>query len=121
MEWSEELTDSGNAEIIARYFGFDILFVPEAGKNGDYFVWTGTHWEHDKGGVRMLDFAKSVSGVLLIEAAKLPEDSAKRNELVAWAMKCGNMDKQRNMIDSVRTLVNTVLKSEFNRKPMLLN
>lgn len=121
VEWSEELTDSGNAEIIARYFGFDILFVPEAGKKGDYFVWTGTHWEHDKGGVRMLDFAKSVSGVLLIEAGKLPEDSDKRSQLVAWAMKCGNMDKQRNMIDSVRTLVKTVHKSEFNRKPMLFN
>jgi hypothetical protein len=37
VEWSEQKSDKGNAELLARYFGYDILFVPEAGKAGGYY------------------------------------------------------------------------------------
>jgi len=74
VKWSEQQSDKGNAELLARYYGFDILFVPEAGKKGDYFVWTGTHWAHDKGHVRMLEMAKSLVSVLLIHASKQEDE-----------------------------------------------
>jgi putative DNA primase/helicase len=119
VEWSGEKNDAGNAELLARYFGYDIIFVPEAGQKGGYFVWTGSHWEFDKGNVRMMGFAKQVSGILLVEASKL--DGDKKDSLAGWAIKSGNVSMQRNMIESVRTLVRTVHKSEFNRKPMVYN
>jgi len=70
VEWSEQKSDTGNAELLARYFGRDILFVPEAGKAGGYYVWTGTHWEHDKGNAAMYRMAKQITGILLVHASK---------------------------------------------------
>jgi len=120
VEWSKQKSDKGNAELLAQYFGYDILFVPEAGKAGGYYVWTGTHWEYDKGNAAMYRMAKEITGILLVHAAK----QATKNEQEDWAgyaISCGNAGKLKNMIELVRTHVRTVHKSEFNNQRMLLN
>lgn len=120
VEWSEQKSDKGNAELLARYFGHDILFVPEAGKAGGYYVWTGTHWEHDKGNAAMYRMAKQISSILLVHASK-QETAEQREEWATYAISCGNAGKLKNMIELVRTHVRTVHKSEFNDQRMLLN
>jgi P4 family phage/plasmid primase-like protien len=120
VEWSEQKSDKGNAELFARYFGYDILFVPEAGKAGGYYVWNGTHWEHDKGNAAMYHMAKQITGILLIYASQ-QTTPVKQEEWASYAISCGNAGKLKNMIELVRTHVRTVHKSEFNNQPMLLN
>jgi P4 family phage/plasmid primase-like protien len=120
VEWSEQKSDKGNAELLARYFGYDIVFVPEAGKAGGYYVWTGTHWEHDKGNAAMYRMAKQISGILLIHASQ-QASADQRDEWASYAISCGNAGKLKNMIELVRTHVRTVHKSEFNSQRMLLN
>ena len=99
---------------MARYFGYDIVFVPEAGKAGGYYVWTGTHWEHDKGNAAMYRMAKEITGIILVHASQ----QATMDEAGRWAsyaISCGNAGKLKNMI-LVRTHVRTVHKSEFNHQ-----
>jgi P4 family phage/plasmid primase-like protien len=120
VEWSEQKSDKGNAELLAQYFGYDILFVPEAGKAGGYYVWTGTHWEHDKGNAAMYRMAKKITGILLVHASKQPT-ADQREEWASYAISCGNAGKLKNMIELVRTHVRTIHKSEFNNQRMLLN
>lgn len=120
VEWSEQKSDKGNAELLARYFGYDILFVPEAGKAGSYYVWTGTHWEHDKGNAAMYRMAKQITGILLVHASKQATKD-EQEDWAAYAISCGNAGKLKNMIELVRTHVSAVHKSEFNNQRMLLN
>jgi len=120
VEWSEQKSDKGNAELLAQYFGYDILFVPEAGKAGGYYVWTGTHWEYDKGNAAMYRRAKEITGILLVHASK-QATADQREEWASYAISCGNAGKLKNMIELVRTHVRTVHKSEFNNQRMLLN
>ena len=120
VEWSEQKSDKGNAELLARYFGYDILFVPEAGKAGGYYVWTGTHWEHDKGNAAMYRMAKQITGILLVHASQ-QATAVEQEEWASYAISCGNAGKLKNMIELVRTHVRTVHKSEFNNQRMLLN
>ena len=120
VEWSEQKSDKGNAELLARYFGYDILFVPEAGKAGSYYVWTGTHWEHDKGNAAMYRMAKQITAILLVHASKQATKDEQK-DWAAYAVSCGNAGKLKNMIELVRTHVRTVHKSEFNNQRMLLN
>jgi len=120
VEWSEQKSDKGDAELLARYFGYDIVFVPEAGKAGGYYVWTGTHWEHDKGNAAMYRMAKEITGILLVHASK-QATAYQREEWATYAISCGNAGKLKNMIELVRTHVRTVHKSEFNNQRMLLN
>jgi P4 family phage/plasmid primase-like protien len=120
VEWSEQKSDKGNAELLARYFGNDILLVPEAGKAGGYYVWTGTHWGHDKGNAAMYRMAAQMTGVLLVHASK-QETADQREDWASYAISCGNAGKLKNMIELVRTHVRTVHKSEFNNQRMLLN
>jgi hypothetical protein len=88
VEWSEQKSDKGNAELLARYFGYDILFVPEAGKAGGYYVWTGTHWEHDKGSAAMYRMAKEVTGILLVHASR-QVTAGEQEEWASYAISCG--------------------------------
>lgn len=120
VEWSEQKSDKGNAELLARYFGHDILFVPEAGKAGGYYVWTGTHWEHDKGNAAMYRMAEQITRILLVHASQ-QATADEREDWASYAVSCGNAGKLKNMIELVRTHIRTVHKSEFNNQRMLLN
>jgi len=120
VEWSEQKSDKGNAELLARYFGYDILFVPEAGNKGGYYVWTGTHWEHDKGNAAMYRMAKQITGILLVHASK-QATTDEQEKWASYAISCGNAGNLKNMIELVRTHVRTVHKNQFNEQRMLFN
>lgn len=75
-----ELNDSGNAQRLILYHGNDLFFVLWLG----WFVWSGTHWAQDDGGMLLRRRAHDVQRRIRAEAWQIGADTAEA-DLVAQA------------------------------------
>lgn len=111
-------TETGAAERFAALHRDEVHFVPEWGR---WFVWTGTHWAPDVGGVLVLERTKAVTQEILTEAAACKNEK-RSEELTRWALVSQRL--------YCRTATVALAKSEpgiatshreFDGDPMLLN
>jgi putative DNA primase/helicase len=113
---SQEFTDRNNALILAESLKDKALWVPSWG----WMVWTGTHWERDKDGSRVLAIAREALPNCYLERAMKASDYKEREKLCEYAKRA---HKRHNIISAIE-LAKGDLRADpkdFDHNPWLLN
>lgn len=108
-------TDLGNAERLRDLYGNNIRWCEDA---GGWFLWTGTHWRHDKSAA-IRTYAYYTARAILREAADATSPDA-RDTLIVWARKSEMRRSTEAMIEQVKPMV-AIEPEAFDSDPWLLN
>jgi len=111
------LSDSGNAERFAFYFGDDIKFCKT---NGKWYLWQGNVWEADLTGA-IYDFVRKVIQLLYEEASQEVVEE-KRKALLKHISYSEKYFNQKNFLALAETNIKTrITIDEFDNRPFLFN
>jgi putative DNA primase/helicase len=112
----EHLTDVGNGQRLARYFGEDLRYVPEL---GNWFVYENGLWQRDNDG-HINRLAKKTTDRMIQEGRQMTDDE-QRQRLMKHALASENSFRLKAMIDMAATEEGIVLHQEgLDRNPDLL-
>lgn len=129
----ESRNDIGNAKRLIRRFGIDLLWVKDLG----WHVWSGKHWDRERGERAAQQRAHDVARLILDEAAaaeaagptrdkdgellELPGDFTKRiQSLRAWSNASGNMRHVTGMLSAAAPDL-ACDRAELDADPLLFN
>ena len=115
-QWTNA-TDLGNAELLVRWHGENIRFVPAWGK---WLIWDGRRWVIDQTG-KIRRVARDTVRRLYKEASGI-DDEDLRKKLVKHALSSESVNKQKAMIDAAGFLEDIpVIPEQLDTNPWLLN
>jgi putative DNA primase/helicase len=122
--------DLGNAERLMRRHGRDLKYIEGIG----WHVWSGTHWDGEKGPAEAQIRAQSTAEAIAAEVAALQvapmdyrgyeESKADRNDrldrLLKWSVTSGNATRLRGLLEVAAPQM-TLRRDDLDRSPWLLN
>jgi putative DNA primase/helicase len=114
-----DLTDRGNAERLAYYYGDRVKYVE---KWQCFIVWNGRYWERDPNLTRLKGLAMRTIDRLKAEAKKFEKGSEIRGRIYSWKIQCGAAGRLMAMTSLVHALPGmTIDHALLDQHPNLLN
>ena len=113
---TRELTHAGNADRLVDLHGYDLIYVPGIG----WHIWSGTRWEHNRGGELMRCARSTVEGIE--EQADAAQEGGWKKALNAHARRSGRLQDLKAMIEIAQSDARVEIKAEsLDAKPWRLN
>ncbi|MCP3913993.1 MAG: hypothetical protein GY711_00375 [bacterium] len=111
-------TDTGNTQRLVDLHRERLLFVPEC---KSFAAWTGTRWDIDRSGGRVLGMTERVCEELHREASRLTFESEERKKAYSWAMKSESKTAREAMVKLAKGHCKLhTRRSAFDSRPYLL-
>lgn len=108
-------TDAGNAELLIKEFGDEVIYCPEV---KSWYVWDGKKWAVDNG--QIYQIAKRVAAIH--EKMAVEAEAATKRRILKFAAYCESLAGLKAMIQLAQADQEIVVSTEwFDRNPMILN